>query len=110
MTPEISKCRNGFDGMACTCAGAWQARRGEAGARNFAEVRVCSGPRICSGICSLASADGSTPFILQIVQPALAGLMDGSVSPLAPLFADAFATHISWNAFLRPRLLARASS
>ncbi len=39
-------------------------------------------------------------FVLQIVQPGLAGLMDGSVSTLAPVFAAAFATHSSWNAFL----------
>ncbi len=39
-------------------------------------------------------------FVLQIVQPGLVGLMDGSVSTLAPVFAAAFATHNSWNAFL----------
>jgi hypothetical protein len=39
-------------------------------------------------------------FILQIVQPGLAGLMDGSVSTLAPVFAAAFATHNSMTAFL----------
>jgi len=39
-------------------------------------------------------------FMLQIIQPGLAGLMDGSVSTLAPLFAAAFATHKSWDAFL----------
>jgi rubrerythrin len=39
-------------------------------------------------------------FVLQIVQPGLAGLMDGSVSTLAPLFAAAFATRSSWAAFL----------
>ncbi len=39
-------------------------------------------------------------FALQIVQPGLAGLMDGSVSTLAPLFAAAFATHQSWPTFL----------
>src|SRR5438094_4423166 len=39
-------------------------------------------------------------FLLQIVQPGLAGLMDGSVSTLAPLFAAAFATRNSWDAFL----------
>jgi hypothetical protein len=39
-------------------------------------------------------------FVLQIVQPGLAGLMDGSVSTLAPVFAAAFATHNSWTAFL----------
>ncbi len=39
-------------------------------------------------------------FVLQYVQPGLAGLMDGSVSTLAPLFAAAFATGNSWEAFL----------
>ena len=39
-------------------------------------------------------------FVLQIVQPGLAGLMDGSVSTLAPLFAAAFATRSSADAFL----------
>jgi rubrerythrin len=39
-------------------------------------------------------------FLLQIVQPGLAGLMDGSVSTLAPLFAAAFATHDSWRTLL----------
>jgi len=39
-------------------------------------------------------------FVLQIVQPGLAGLMDGSVSTLAPVFAAAFATRNSWDAFV----------
>jgi rubrerythrin len=39
-------------------------------------------------------------FVLQVVQPGLAGLMDGSVSTLAPLFAAAFATHDTWQTFL----------
>jgi rubrerythrin len=39
-------------------------------------------------------------FLLQVIQPGLAGLMDGSVSTLAPLFAAAFATHSSFNTFL----------
>jgi erythrin-vacuolar iron transport family protein len=38
-------------------------------------------------------------FILQIIQPGLVGLMDGSVSTLAPVFAAAFGTHNSWTAF-----------
>jgi rubrerythrin len=38
-------------------------------------------------------------FLLQVVQPGLAGLMDGSVSTLAPVFAAAFATHSSSDAF-----------
>ncbi|MGH1353975.1 MAG: iron exporter MbfA [Thalassovita sp.] len=39
-------------------------------------------------------------FILTWVQPGLAGLMDGSVSTLAPIFAAAFATQDTWNTFL----------
>jgi rubrerythrin len=39
-------------------------------------------------------------FVLQVVQPGLAGLMDGSVSTLAPLFAAAFATKDTWKTFL----------
>ncbi len=39
-------------------------------------------------------------FVLQIVQPGLAGLMDGSVSTLAPVFAAALATRDSWAAFV----------
>ena len=38
-------------------------------------------------------------FVLQVIQPGLAGLMDGSVSTLAPLFAAAFATHSSIQTF-----------
>ncbi|MBM2710266.1 rubrerythrin family protein [Mesorhizobium caraganae] len=39
-------------------------------------------------------------FILTYVQPGLAGLMDGSVSTLAPIFAAAFATHDTWQTLL----------
>lgn len=39
-------------------------------------------------------------FVLTWVQPGLAGLMDGSVSTLAPIFATAFATHDPWTTFL----------
>ncbi|HTR18880.1 MAG TPA: VIT family protein [Candidatus Paceibacterota bacterium] len=41
-----------------------------------------------------------TSFLLQVVQPGLAGLMDGSVSTLAPIFAAAFATRDAHTAFL----------
>jgi len=44
-------------------------------------------------------AAGRRLFLLQVVQPGLAGLMDGSVSTLAPLFAAAFATHDPSAAF-----------
>ena len=46
------------------------------------------------------SAQQKRLFLLQVVQPGLAGLMDGSVSTLAPLFAAAFATHSSFQTFL----------
>jgi len=39
-------------------------------------------------------------FVLRVVQPGLAGMMDGSVSTLAPIFATAFATHNSHTVFL----------
>jgi rubrerythrin len=39
-------------------------------------------------------------FVLRIIQPGLAGLMDGSVSTLAPVFAAALATGRSWDAFV----------
>ncbi len=51
---------------------------------------------------STASEDSQEhrQFILTWVQPGLAGLMDGSVSTLAPIFAVAFATHNTWTTFL----------
>ena len=52
---------------------------------------------------SQAVSDGGPPednFLREVIQPGLAGLMDGSVSTLAPIFAAAFATQDSWKAFL----------
>ena len=52
---------------------------------------------------TVRSAEDATErrqFILTYVQPGLAGLMDGSVSTLAPIFAAAFATHNTWSTFL----------
>jgi len=51
-----------------------------------------------SELNTLTSSDRK--FVLRIVQPGLAGLMDGSVSTLAPIFATAFATHSSRTVFL----------
>ena len=45
-------------------------------------------------------ADAKAAFVLQSVQPALLGLMDGSVSTLAPLFAAAGFTGVAFRAFL----------
>lgn len=47
-----------------------------------------------------AMSNDDRTFLLRVVQPGLAGLMDGSVSTLAPIFATAFATHKSHTAFL----------
>lgn len=44
--------------------------------------------------------DRSHDFLLQVIQPGLVGLMDGSVSTLAPLFATAYATHNHTTALL----------
>ncbi|GJE17956.1 hypothetical protein AIGOOFII_2676 [Methylobacterium marchantiae] len=44
--------------------------------------------------------DDPRAFVLQYVQPGLAGLIDGSVSTLAPIFAAAFATHSNGATFL----------
>ncbi len=45
-------------------------------------------------------SDRDRSFVLRIIQPGLAGLMDGSVSTLAPIFATAFATDKSHTTFL----------
>lgn len=45
-------------------------------------------------------AEAHRQFVLTWVQPGLAGLMDGSVSTLAPIFAAAFATGDTWQTFL----------
>jgi rubrerythrin len=52
-----------------------------------------------SGALQEEEATRHRMFVLQVIQPGLAGLMDGSVSTLAPLFAAAFATGISWDTF-----------
>ncbi|HQT77138.1 MAG: rubrerythrin [Rhodospirillales bacterium 20-64-7] len=45
-------------------------------------------------------AHAKRSFVLRVIQPGLAGLMDGSVSTLAPVFAAAFASNDTWQAFL----------
>jgi erythrin-vacuolar iron transport family protein len=59
------------------------------------------GETIVTGAARSAEDDAAYRlFVLQIVQPGLAGLIDGSISTLAPIFAAAFATHNTWSAFL----------
>ncbi len=56
---------------------------------------------MCRRTCGEEEAAGERrQFILTYVQPGLAGLMDGSVSTLAPIFAAAFATGDTWQTFL----------
>jgi len=55
---------------------------------------------LTAGAREKEDATAKRMFMLQYVQPGLAGLMDGSVSTLAPLFAAAFATHQTWETFL----------
>ena len=56
--------------------------------------------QIASGARAAEDEGQRRMFVLQVDQPGLAGLMDGSVSTLAPLFACAFATHSTRDAFL----------
>ena len=56
--------------------------------------------RLPGDVRAREDADARRRFVLQIVQPGLVGLMDGSVSTLAPVFAAAFATHSTWSTFL----------
>lgn len=49
---------------------------------------------------SIEEDNARRQFVLTWVQPGLAGLMDGSVSTLAPIFATAFATQDTWTTFL----------
>jgi len=53
-----------------------------------------------TGSLSPSATDQKRAFVLGVVQPGLAGLMDGSISSLAPLFAAAFATRDSRTALL----------
>lgn len=66
----------------------------EAKADELAEAHLPSETR------SAEDAAAHRQFLLTFVQPGLAGLMDGSVSTLAPIFATAFATQNPWTTFL----------
>ncbi len=56
---------------------------------------------IVKGLTSKDNSDVTARnFLLRVVQPGLAGLMDGSVSTLAPIFATAFVTHVAIQTFL----------
>jgi rubrerythrin len=55
---------------------------------------------ISKGVREQEKETARRSFLLQVIQPGLIGLMDGSVSTLAPVFAAAFATHSTWSTFL----------
>lgn len=65
------------------------------------DARVEAAPAAAIGAGQGASEERhSTSYLLRVVQPALLGLMDGSISTLAPLFASAFATRNPHTALL----------
>ena len=55
---------------------------------------------VMTNSAGISTTDEQRAFVLSVIQPGLAGLMDGSISSLAPLFAGAFATRDSHTAFL----------
>lgn len=68
--------------------------------RHYAEVESLEREHLTPDARNGEEVSRKRLFLLQIVQPGLAGLMDGSVSTLAPIFAATFATKNSWDAFL----------
>ncbi len=72
----------------------------EAEARHTAAAEVMEQKHLTPEAHAVEKEASRRTFVLRVVQPGLAGLMDGSVSTLAPLFAAAFATHKTHDAFL----------
>lgn len=84
-------------------------RTTDAGARKLLGDLVASEDRHLEQMQSAAAKESPTEshadsakraFILQYIQPGLNGLIDGSISTLAPIFAVAFATYDTWTTFL----------
>jgi rubrerythrin len=67
--------------------------------QHYAKAGSLKEDQVITGAHDEEEKAGRRMFMLQIIQPGLAGLMDGSVSTLAPIFAAALATHSSWDAF-----------
>ena len=68
--------------------------------QHYAAAESIEEKQAASGALTEEDTSRKRLFMLQVVQPGLAGLMDGSVSTLAPIFAAALATHKTWDAFL----------
>ncbi len=63
-------------------------------------ARMLSDKHVTEDVAAEEHTAAHRQFVLTYVQPGLAGLMDGSVSTLAPIFAAAFATQNTWSTFL----------
>ena len=63
-------------------------------------ARMLDGKHLPQDVREEEQATQKRQFLLTYIQPGLAGLMDGSVSTLAPIFAAAFATQDTWQTFL----------
>ena len=72
----------------------------EAEAKHLQTAGSIEEKRLPGDVREREDADARKRFVLQVIQPGLVGLMDGSVSTLAPVFAAAFATHSSHSTFL----------
>jgi len=72
----------------------------EAEAKHMHTAGQIEDKRLTGDVREREDADARKRFVLQIIQPGLVGLMDGSVSTLAPVFAAAFATHSTHSTFL----------
>ena len=69
-------------------------------AKHGDHASALSSEHLPSDVRSEEESAAHRQFVLTWVQPGLAGLMDGSVSTLAPIFATAFATQDTWTTFL----------
>lgn len=73
---------------------------GEAESEHIEAIRRVAKDALPDDVRTTENAQAHRDFVLTYVQPGLAGLMDGSVSTLAPIFAAAFATGQTWQTFL----------
>jgi rubrerythrin len=72
----------------------------EAESRHIGVAKHIAGVELTKEARSNEDETARRTFVLRYVQPGLNGLIDGSISTLAPIFAAAFATHNTWPTFL----------
>jgi rubrerythrin len=72
----------------------------EAEVRHEHNAERLRGENLPENVRAREDAHARRSFVLRVIQPGLVGLMDGSVSTLAPVFAAAFASGKPWEAFL----------